>query len=249
MLLLFLPVGAGCSLDETPLPGTVASGDAGGDGDADADADGDADGDADCPLIFEDCPEEMPNSGASCLQIGACTYCGMTYRCEAGEWQAPSVGGECCDGNCGTPPPSDPPRAETCEGLFQGELAGATLEVGPSSRDDAFRPFDDGEDVQLHVRTGSEQDPTTLALRFRVRVVHDHAPRCVAMTASLSGDGWQSDSESLPLRLRCGESLEVAALVAREDYCAGASPELTLTVSLDGIGEVSVALVSDASCD
>lgn len=103
VLLLFLPVGAGCSLDETPLPGTVASGDAGGDGDADADADGDAD-----PLGCEDvvddgcvadevCGDGLDNDCNGQADEGCECENGATQACFVGPPGRREVGG-CVDG-------------------------------------------------------------------------------------------------------------------------------------------------------
>ena len=223
-LLLVLLSGCGATSEE-PAP----------DGDSDADTDGDSDGDsdADCNVPDTECPVVRPHLGGLCEGPLACTYeaDGGTwdYGCHAGLWRIDDAYD--CDSRAGCVPE----LTESCDAPFDGTLDGATIEIGPASGSEPFRAFLPNEQVPL--LWGSQGAPM---LEIRVRVSGAPAPDCVFARFTLTGPNGEGEPTVDRMKLRCGQSLSLFAIVpgGGELGCAESpgTVDLDITVEIQGIG-------------
>jgi len=228
--------------DDTADADGDADADTDADGDADTDADGDADTDADaddCAVPDTVCPPEHPQPGGPCSVEGECPYdaeepdARWLYRCVDDAWEASY---DCPAPGCS----AVPPLAELCLDPFGDTLAGATVEIGPASVTEPFRPFQAGDSVDaVWGPQGGAMIP------YRVRITAPSAvPECVGVTATLEVDGDVGEAFVSRLALHCGTSLAVFAVFPfPERLCAiDEAIATTLRVEVAGIGEASAVV-------
>lgn len=199
-----------------------------------------------CGLIDVSCPARRPHPGAPCQGALTCAYpegsalWGATCVDEAWSLNATcteqSIGGVCFL----------PSEAETCTDPFLGAGEG-TVEAGVSSHQGAFRPFEEGE--LLEVEFGGQGSPM---LWYRVQVDGPQPPPCARVTATMeSPEFYEPGSVVRDVVLRCGASLDMFTIVPFGDCTGSTEPvEVTLTVEVEGIGAstTSVMLPADALC-
>lgn len=205
-----------------------------GDGGADLDA-GDRDGDSleGCAEPDRYCPQEHPQPGGPCEGDLECRYAGeeadttWAYRCVDDAWD-PTY--ECPTDGCWAPPP----LAEFCLDPFEGELEGATLQIGPESVTEPFRPFTEEEPVDLVVGPqGSAMIP------YRVHIGGAGALDCVALSSTVTVENRVGDTATNRLGIHCGVSLTVFAVWPFDQMLCdqGVTIVTRLEVSAEGIGE------------
>ncbi|MBI2898086.1 MAG: hypothetical protein HYY06_31325 [Deltaproteobacteria bacterium] len=233
-ILALMAVAAGCS---EAGGGDPRGGDAGaGDGDGGW---GSAEG---CAEPDRYCPQEHPQPGGPCEGSLECRYTGeepdtsWTYRCVEDAWE-PTY--ECPTDGCWAPPP----LAEFCLDPFDGEIEGGTLEIGPESVTEPFRPFSEEEAVELVVGPqGSAMIP------YRVHIGGAGSLECVALSSTLSVADRRGDTATNRLRMHCGVSLTVFGVFPFDQMlCDEGEPIVTrLHVTAEGIGETEATVRFDA---
>jgi hypothetical protein len=181
------------------------------------------------------CPEEAPLAGGPCAGALSCEYnmCGGgpftdTYACEGGQWTFVS---SMCLG-------APPVLAELCRTPQTTGVEGARIVITP---DAAGAPaYTDGQRVELVI---GPQGGAMIPYRVRVEGL-DATPTCIRATASVTSDGMTA-MDTKQLRLRCGSTLRVYEILP---LCpAPGDHELTLEVTVEGIGTESVTLVGTNS--
>jgi hypothetical protein len=149
------------------------------------------------------------------------------FTCVDGRWEMePECLGD--GGPCGISPPS-----EACLGPYDGDSLGAGFDLGPVSLQDAFSPFEAGQEVSL--TWGGQGSPM---LEFRLEVADVEAPECLSyqMTAELSA-GTNAQAAGT-VRLRCGKSLAMYIILPLEIIdCDTSLFDLHLTLTIPGLGE------------
>jgi hypothetical protein len=209
----------------------------------DAPGDGGADdgGTTMCGVPDTACPADAPLAGAPCEGALSCEYIhpdsGATepdweFACTSGAWELVRL--DCL--GCA------PPLVERCSDPFEGTLDGASFELGPVS-EVAFAPFAPG------VHTAPVFGGQGLAMiEFRVRVDPLTAPGCMTFRIQASMEGVDGDLQTLPAKLRCGETLRMYAILP-SNPCEFREYLSQLTVEIEGIGSETVDLVLDGgSC-
>ena len=189
-----------------------------------------------CAVPQTACPDTHPHPGQACEGELSCEYIDeneidiWTYTCSGTYWTAQV---ECrADGGCAAPPLS-----ETCKPHFEGTVEGASLQVGPQALGEPFRPFGDGEQVELI--WGPQGSPM---LEFRLHLDGADELECVALRSSLTLGGETVELASMRVRVRCGETLRVYAIVPFDVACDEIMFDLELNVSVDGVGPASAKL-------
>ena len=189
-----------------------------------------------CATTDTACPEAPPHSGQLCEGALSCEYLDenqidlWTYSCVGGHWHGEV---ECrALGGCAAPPLS-----ETCKPHFEGTVDGASVEVGPQEIGQPFRPFEAGEQVELI--WGPQGSPM---LEYRLRLNGANELECVALRSSLTLAGETVELANLRVRVRCGETLRVFAIVPFDVGCVEEMFDLDLNLSLDGVGTTSARL-------
>lgn len=245
LLLLALALPAACSGDDDD---TAAADGGEGEGDAASGQDGGAGQDAGpvpegCAEPDTECPATQPVPSGPCEGTLSCDYLDAngvdtwTYDCRGGAWTADV---ECnLDGGCPVPP-----LAELCLDPFGGTLEGATVQVGPPSVAEPFRPFVEGDEVPLVV--GAQGGSM---ITFRLAVQGADAPECVGVTLTVTADGVAAEPQTSRVTLHCGVSLPVFAILPSE-YCEPATIPVELDVEIGGIGSThaTIQFTSEGMC-
>lgn len=182
-----------------------------------------------CTEPARSCPRDPPLAGGPCEGALMCGYDGAgnpggtewTFQCDAGVWTEMLLCLGCA-----------PQLAERCRPPFAGTLSGVTVEVGPMGG--AFRPYTTGD----HILPVFGAQGLTM-VQFRVRLVGAGLPDCVQVSSDVSLDGEPSPNVYMPVKLRCGESLGVLAILA-SNPCLMQDYTVDLTVTVDGIGMTTV---------
>jgi hypothetical protein len=232
ILFAFFVSGCGATSEQPP-------GDA--DADADSDSDSDADSDADCAARDTVCPETRPHLGALCAGDLACTFTDdegtWEYGCHGGLWRIDDAYDCASRGGC------VPELTESCDAPFSGVLEGATIEVGPPSGTEAFRPF--APDDQVSLLWGSQGSPM-IEVRIRVTGVDvADLPDCVFARFTLTGPNGDGEPTVDRMALHCGESLSLLAIVPDTGLDLGCMEApgtlpLDVTVEIQGVGQTTV---------
>ncbi|MCC7541959.1 MAG: hypothetical protein IT379_37410 [Deltaproteobacteria bacterium] len=178
------------------------------------------------------CPAVMPAERAPCSGTFTCTYGSRQLRCN---------GEEIDDVAASFDAGGIPYLAESCPLPFEGTMTGARIELLPGFGD--ARAFEPGERVAPQV---GPQGGTMLY--FRVRVVGDDVPDCVQMNATVALDGGEPAPAIVAVRLHCGQSYRLVAILA-DNPCAAGDHAVSLTVELEGIGTTTVDLVMEPVTD
>jgi hypothetical protein len=166
-------------------------------------------GDQLCGEATHACPIAPPYPGSPCEGDLDCPISGAEgairwdVQCVDGGW---TVGCEAdFPGACG------PDLTEYCTDPFDGTLAG-TVEVGPSGFAE-FRPFLPDEQVDL------EWGPQGLPMiRYALRIPEADDIGCVQIETAFTMDGMEAAGSGGTVRLRCGSSLAVLAIVPFDLY-------------------------------
>jgi len=127
-----------------------------------------------------------------------------------------------------------PPLFEECAPSFAGTLAGATVEIGPPSETDPFRPF--AADELVDVVWGGQGSPM---LAFRLRIAGAEAPGCVLTATTLSEPSTMEmgATDRGRVALHCGETLATFAIVPFAGVdCDARIFDVHLEVVVDGVG-------------
>lgn len=139
-----------------------------------------------------------------------------------------------------------PSGAETCDTPFDGSSTGS-VEVGPGSAVGAFRPFTEGELVDVEV--GGQG---SAMVWYRVRVEGEDLPTCVRVTTVLDATAVDFPQEIVrDVVLRCGASSDMFTIVPLGNCTRTGQPiAMTLTVDVQGLGQVrrSVRVPEEAVC-
>ena len=229
MAALFTCAVGGCSDDGDPDP------DAGPDSGPEA-CEPTEEGACDEPVRC--CPADRPYPGGPCEDDLFCQYpdyegefdATLDYACHGGRWNL-SFSTD-CNGGCTFD------LAETCLEPFGGTLDGAVVQIGPASATDAFRPFEAGEDVTSAI----EQGPQGCAMiGMRLQITGADPPDCVVAHTSTTVDGGAPMTSDVRVRMRCGESLGVLAILPGWDaFCESVGTHaLAVEVSVEGVGTAS----------
>lgn len=186
----------------------------------------------DCHAAATECPPDPPMAGSACEGTFSCpyTYPGVTgidwtFTCVVGAFEENLACGGC-----------PPIPSESCRDPFAGSLAGGSVEVGPVGAG-PFRPFVPGERIAPEF---GGQGATMLF--FRIRVNGEEPPACVSLHATVSLDGTASAATTLPVKLRCGESLRVFQIYP-DNPCEERDYPVHLDAEVDGVGSTSLDLV------
>lgn len=194
-----------------------------------------------CGLIDIGCPSARPFPGSPCEGSLSCTYEDditiFTATCSDGGWtESVECTEEILGGTCG----GTPPVAETCNSPYSGTME-ANLEVGPPPGSEAFRPFEEGE--QLSPEIGGQG---SAMVWFTVRLDGEELPDCARITSTLESDAFYDPGQQVSdVKLRCGASLGMYAVVPYadcEDLMEGDVVDVTLRVDVRGVGETSYPL-------
>lgn len=206
----------------------AARDDAGGGDDA-----GSGDG---CFEPMRECPVTHPHPGGPCEGQLVCPYVddlglNWTYSCDAGAWSAVPQ----CAGGCPVPPLS-----ELCLDPFAGTLDGASVEMGPPSVADPFRPF--AADERIEPIVGPQGG---VMLPFRLRVSGVEAPDCLGVSVSMSVGGIDGDPAGQRVTMHCGESLGIYAVVPA-GMCEIGVLSAHLEADVAGIGTTNADVTYDS---
>ena len=202
-----------------------------------------------CPMAVArpdtSCPTVMPHLGSPCAGALSCDYAAgavvpWAFTCDAGRWD----GGPDCSmviGGCPVPPP-----AEGCSDAFAGQLAGASVAVGPAELAEAFRAYDAGEEPSIE--WGSQG---SAMIFFRVQVTSDAAPECAMISATVAPAGLTPVTTTSPTTMRCGETLRMYVVLPVGSCDATEPVDTTLSIDIAGVGatEVELSVPADAFCD
>jgi hypothetical protein len=158
------------------------------------------------------CPEELPYTGAPCVDGLSCRYsalvgpgCDGTARCEGGQWRALTA---CLVA---------PQLAETCRAPVTTPLAGATLAFV-----EAPGPLEWGAQGSAMVRFTIEVAP------------EETAPACVSVRSRVQLDA-EMDETTVPIQLRCGRSRTIYVVLPGMP-CEDRDYALVLDVDVTGVG-------------
>lgn len=119
---------------------------------------------------------------------------------------------------------------------FMGTSSGGSVEVGPVGTG-PFRPFESGE----RIRPDFGGQGATM-LFYRVRIGGAELPTCVSVTATVALDGMAAPPGTIPVKLRCGQSLRVFSIFP-DNPCEFRDYTVRLDLSVEGVGSTSVELV------
>ena len=217
-LVCFAAFGCGESTSSVPDGGTASDGSTA------------RDSGIDCNAPARECPPVPPLVNGPCEGALRCTYDptgnpggeAWIFECEGGAFTEQLL----CDG-CA------PQLAERCRDPFTGTLADVTLTVGTASGE--FRALADGDPIDP---VFGAQGATMV--QYRVRLEGEGLPDCASIGANVALDGTAFDNEATPIKLRCGQTLGIFAVLP-DNPCEFRDYDVDLTIDVPGIGSTTVS--------
>jgi len=182
------------------------------------------------------CPSELPHPGSPCEGALACDFvepAGDTWQvaCRGGLWE---ITDRICESlGCS----QVPPLVQYCRPEFQGTVVGGSVEVGPISGAEGFRPFEAGEAVEV---VWGGQGAGMIPIRVRLTGADEVDCALVTMRASIPGE---MEAVSVQrVQIHCGQSLAVYFVMPWPVECEERLFDLSFEVEVAGVGSTSTTL-------